>query len=175
MTVPEDTRGYRSGRPRRRTWGPRPAFSLLELVLVLAIIAIASAIAVPRYANALARYRVETSARRIAADLAYARSLARETSGNQTVVFDTDADCYTLAGRDDPDRPGQPYTVSLADRPYGADLTAAQFGEATSVTFNGYGVPDEGGTVRVQVGDYAYLVTVDAESGEITMSPLPGG
>ena len=142
---------------------------------MLAIIAIASAIAAPRYANALVRYRVETAARRVAADLAYARSLARETSGDQTVVFDPAADCYTLAGRDDPDHPGQPYTVSLDDRPYRADLTAATFGEGTAMTFNGYGLPDEGGAVRVQVGDYAYMVTVDAESGEITMSRLPGG
>jgi prepilin-type N-terminal cleavage/methylation domain-containing protein len=146
----------------------RRAFSLMELVVVLAIVAITAAIAAPRYANAIARYRAETAARRVAADLAYARSLARQTSADQTVVFDPPTDVYTLAGVDDPDRPGQPYTVALADRPYHADLTAASFGGVKSVTFDGFGTPSSGGTVTIRVGDYLYTLTVEADTGAVT-------
>ena len=151
----------------RRTSG---AFSLLEVILVLAIIAIAAVIAVPRYARALVRYRAETAARRLAADLEYARTLAHHASGNQAVVFDTAADGYTLTGRTDPDRAGQPYTVALAGDPYRADLVAADFGGTASVTFDAYGTPDSGGTVRLEVGDYAFTVTVDGQSGDITLT-----
>lgn len=147
---------------------PRRAFSLLELVLVLVILGIAAAIAVPRHAAALARYRAQTCARRVEADLARARSLAQETSSDQAVVFDPAADCYTLAGWDDPDRPGQPYTVALGGDPHRADLVAASFGSGSTVTFNGYGLPQDGGTVTVQAGDYAWTVSVDGETGEVT-------
>ena len=152
----------------------RRAFSLMELVVVLAIIAIAAAIAAPRYANAIARYRAETAARRVAADLAYARALAQQTSSNQTVAFDPATDVYTLAGVDDPDRPGQPYPVALAGRPYHADLAAASFGGAKSVTFDGFGTPSVGGTVTVRVGDYVYTLTVEAETGTVTEAAVGG-
>ena len=161
--------------PRSHGTATRRGFSLLEVVLVLVIIAIAAAIAVPRHAAALARYRAETSARRVAADLAQARSLAQQMSSDQTVVFNPDADCYTLAGCDDPDRPGQPYTVALAGRPYHANLAGATFGAGAAVTFNGFGAADQGGTVTVAVGDYTWTVTVDAESGEVSTSGPSGG
>src|SRR5437762_6551307 len=63
------------------------AFSLIEMVLVLTIIAIASAIAVPRYVGSIARYRAETAARRVAADLALAASHAADSGKTQSVVF----------------------------------------------------------------------------------------
>jgi len=150
-------------------------FSLLEMVLVLVILAIAAAIAVPRHAAAVARYRTEAAARRIAADLVQARSLARQTSRDQTVVFDTAADCYTLVGFDDPDRPGRPYTVALAEAPYHANLTGVAFGEEASVTFDGFGAADQSGKVAVQVGGYRWTVTVDGESGEVATSGPSGG
>src|SRR2546423_11308670 len=65
----------------------RRAFSLIEMVLVLAILAMVSAIAVPRYAGSIARYRAETAARRVAADLALAAAHAADAGKPQLVVF----------------------------------------------------------------------------------------
>jgi len=165
--------------PRTTRHGGRSAtrqgFSLLEVVLVLVIIAIAAAIAVPRHAAAVARYRAENAARRVAADLVRARSLARQTSSDQTVVFDPAADAYTLVGFDDPDHPGRSYTVALSGRPYHATLTGATFGEGAGVTFDGFGAAQVGGTVTVAVGDYTWTVSVNGESGEITTNGPSGG
>ena len=70
---------YRSGcatsLPRSKN-----AFTLLEVALVLTIIGILSAIAVPRYANFVAGQRADATARRITTDLAFAQRHARVTS-----------------------------------------------------------------------------------------------
>jgi len=145
-------------------------FSLLEVVLVLAIMSIVAVIAVPRYARALSRYRAETAARRLAADLEYARTLAHDSSGTQIITFDAVADTYTLTGRDDPDRPGRPYTVDLAGGSYRADLTSVDFAGTATVSFDAYRTPDKGGSVLVTAGDYAFVVQVDEQSGDVTLT-----
>lgn len=153
----------------RRVPPGRPAFSLLEVVLVLAIIGVVAAIAAPRYANALCRYRAEMAARRIAADLEAARAWAKRTSASQAVTFNTGAEKYELVGREDPDHAGAPYEVVLGKAPYHADLSGALFGGGATVTFNGFGMPDNGGDVDVQVGDHARTVRVDPDTGKITI------
>jgi prepilin-type N-terminal cleavage/methylation domain-containing protein len=55
-----------AGHPRR---GLAKGFSLLELVMVVAIVGIVSAIAVPRYSTAACNYRAEVAARRVAKDI----------------------------------------------------------------------------------------------------------
>ena len=61
----------------RRNASASGGFSLLEVVLVVAIIAVLAAIAAPRYGRAAGRYRADVAARRIVADLEYARLSAR--------------------------------------------------------------------------------------------------
>src|SRR5204863_23675 len=57
----------------------RRAFSLIEITLVLMVMGVLAALAVPRYASALARYRADAAARRIVADLDLARTTARSS------------------------------------------------------------------------------------------------
>src|SRR5688500_9245400 len=70
---------YPRRRPRRQTRAAL-GFTLIEIVMVLFIMAIVAAMAAPRYSQAIARYRLESAAGRVAADLEYARALARSTS-----------------------------------------------------------------------------------------------
>ena len=151
----------------RRGAGAWPAFTLVELVLVIATIAVLAAIAVPRYADATARYRVELAAKRVVADLMLARSNARATSGVQVVDFASPPGGYTLPGVAAPDGAAGDYVVRLADEPYRSSVTGASFGEpaAASVRFDRYGSPDVGGTVVVTSGRYQKTVYVDAASG----------
>jgi len=144
-------------------------FSLLELVLVLAIVATLAAIAIPRYQGSLARYRADLAARRIVADLSLARSNAKADSSSRSVVFSVSANNYQM-----PDLPGLDgasgsYIVELRGLPYEADLISADFGGDQQVIFSGWGIPDSGGSVVLTVGSEQRTVVVDAESGKATI------
>lgn len=156
----------------KRCRARRRGFTLLELTFVVATVMIFSAIAVPRYADALARYRCDAAARRVAADLAWAQALARAAGGGQTVRFDASADRYALVGVTDPHHPGRPYVVDLAGEPYGARVELVALGTdklAQDVTFDGYGQPDNAGTVVVRAGDFHKTVSLDAATGKATV------
>lgn len=149
-----------TARPGRTT-----AFSMLELVLVIAIMGILAAIASPRYGLAIARYRAETAAQRIVNDLNETRDRAWSTGTNQTVIFTPASDSYVIVGMAPLDGQAGDYTVDLTEEPYGASLMSATFGGDSTVIFNGYGVCDSDGTIVVQVGDYQYTIVLNAEIG----------
>jgi len=141
-------------------------FSLLELVLVLAIIATLAAIAAPRYQTALARYRADLAARRIVADLKLARSSAKAASSSQRVEFLVSPSKYCLLDLAPLDGTSGSYVVKLSEKPYEAYITSADFGGNHELVFNGWGIPDSGGTVVLTVGPEQRTVTVDAETGK---------
>jgi type II secretion system protein H len=149
-----------------RAFHRQPAFTLIELVVVLFIVGMLAAVAVPRFAGSAVRQRVDAAARRVAADLNLARRHAYQSSASQTVTFDVAADRYKLAGMPDPDRPAVDYEVDLGDEPYQADLLSANFSGNAKVVFNAYGMPDFGGVVVVAVGDEQRTVNVDPDTGE---------
>src|SRR5438067_10270016 len=93
-------------------------YSLVELSVVVAIIAVVSAIAAPRFAGSFQRYRASAAASRIVADLALAQAKAYSTSSTMTFAFSTSGNSYQILGMSDPDRPGSTYTVKLSSEPY---------------------------------------------------------
>lgn len=143
----------------------RRAFSLVELVLVLAILVVGAAIAAPRYGESIARYRVEGAARRIAADIALAQASARAASASRTINFSVDKNEYTITGVRALDGGAADYSVLLTDPPYQAYLSAAAFGDDAALTFDGFGVPDSAGSITVFVGRLARTVSVEAGTG----------
>ena len=160
------------------------AFSLLELVLVMGIVVVMTAMALPRYGAAHTRYGVDLAARRVAADLAYAQHLARQRSSVQEVAFDKDADTYTLDGIEDVDRAGVTYTVLVSAKPYGVDMVSVSFenedahvGESR-MRFDMWGKPESGDPN--QSAPFAPLVSgsivigAGSETRSITITPVTG-
>ena len=154
----------------RRTGGR--GFSLVELVVVLMVIGLWAAIALPRFGDSIARHRVDAAARRIANDLERARDEARALSTSRTVTFDLDEHSYTLSDLTDPDHSGLEYKVMLAREPYNGRLLSASFGSepfAQQVTFDGFGLPDLDGVISVSVGNLNRLVLVEAATGRVSI------
>lgn len=148
----------------------RPGFTLFELVLVLVIIGIIAGLVSPRYSNAIANFQVAGAARRIATDLALAKRRATMTGTSQTVEFDPPDSKYTLPGIQDFDNAAATYAVDLSEEPYHTTIILADFGGDTEVIFDGYGVPDSGGSVVIDVGGRQVTVSLDAATGEASVN-----
>ncbi len=144
----------------------QPAFTLIEMITVIAILAIISAMAIPRFSNAAVQQRVDAAARRVVADLNLARRHARQMSASQMVAFKTSDDNYKLTSMPDQDRPSVEYIVELDDEPYRVRILSVDFSGFETVTFDGYGMPNSGGTVLIGVGGEKRLITVDPDTGE---------
>lgn len=144
----------------------RPAgFTLVELVIVVMLLGIMTAVAVPRYADVLSKHRVDAAARRIEADLEMARRRARTTSTSQSVQFDAGAGRYVLPGVPSRDHPGTDYEVELARPPYSASIVSADFGGDAELRFNGYGLPDTAAAIVVRSGKHERTIVVDPNTG----------
>ena len=128
----------------------RTGFTLLELVLVVCILAIISALAAPRYANSLNYYRADLASKRIAADLAMARGNAWAAGAHRTATFTVATSSYVVAGIRGLDQAATDYAVSLSSDPYCSQIVSANFNGLATVTFDGYGMPDHGGQVVVR-------------------------
>jgi len=146
----------------------RKGFSYIELTIVMLVMGILAAIAIPSYVITLANYRANLAARKIVADLHFARSEAQQNSQNRDVQFNTAYNSYTLTNITDIDDSASSYVVYLVDDPFSAVLVSATFGVGTNVTFDRYGRPNSAGTVVVQSGNVQQTVTL-ASDGTATM------
>jgi len=149
---------------------PTPAFTLLELVLVLVIIGMLGALVIPRFSQAIAAQRVGAAARRIQADIALARRAARTGSSSRTIAFNQTTNSYTIAGIQNLDRAGSTYEVRLGEEPYRVTLATADLGGDGNLVFNGYGVADTGGTIVIQAGRRAMRITVETLTGRTSVA-----
>ena len=155
----------RNPRPARRA-----AFSFVEIIVVVLIMGILAAAATPSFYRSLRFHHLETAARRVKLDLEQSRQAAQMKSQAQSMTF-TGGTTYTLsAGVQELDGSGQPYSVDLSKPPYELATVTAAFGGPTAVSFDGYGAASVGGTIVLQLGGKTRTVTLDKNSGSITIS-----
>ena len=154
-------------RPSRQ-W--RLGATLVELTIVVAIVGLLAAIAIPKYVDALHKRRVEAAAERLQADLRMARTASIARSHAETVVFDPASESYSIPTQTDIDRPTATYMINLSDSPYCTVIEGiALDGAANNITFDHYGQPNRGGTVTLRAGAYQQTVTIEATSGRATI------
>ncbi len=153
--------------------GHRCAFTILELVIVLLIMGILTAVTAPTFYDSLLFHRVESAARRVKADLKLARAQARLTSASQSVTFANSG--YTISNTKSLDRPAAVYSVDLTKQPYALDSATPNFSSAATVTFDGYGTPTSGGTVVLVAKTHTCTVTLDGTTGDVTITSSHAG
>lgn len=146
----------------RQHMTPSKGFSLVELTVVVAMIAVLGALAAPRFANASSRQRVAAAANRVEADLMLARQRARAASADYTVRFKADA--YEFV---DADGRSQQIT-DLSKEPYGVSIRIKLTGPNQEIVFNGFGLPDHGAAITLTGGGYSSVVMLDQTTGEVT-------
>ncbi len=154
---------------RHRERNDKRGFTLVELVIVVLIMGILASVVAPKYAHTLQRYRAETAANRVKADLGLAREHAISSSTNQSIVFASSTISYALPGLAHFDHRSQTYSVELAEAPYNATALSTDLGGDATLQFDHYGQPDGGGTITVHVGSLQRTVTVDPDTGKVTV------
>jgi len=154
-------------RTRRQT--RRPAFTIVELIVVLLIMSIVAAVAAPSFYRSLQYHQLESAARRVKHDLEYLQAAARTRS--TTLECEFDGFTYTMGGAaiDDLDNSGD-YSVDLAAPPYELQSVVLDLDGESSIVFDGYGEAAHDATITLGVGDKTRTVQVVAASGAIVSS-----
>jgi prepilin-type N-terminal cleavage/methylation domain-containing protein len=146
----------------------RRGFTMIELVIVTMIIGILSAVAAPRFADSLARYRAEAAARQLRSDLAETQLRAKTTSASQAIQFDAVAESYTLPGVPHRDHPSEDYKMELVSH-FQTTIVSVDCGGDAELSFDGYGMPDSAAEIIVQCGAHQRTVLVAAETGQASV------
>lgn len=147
---------------RRRAGG----MSLLEMLLVMALIALAGTLAVAAYGGGLDGARMRGSAKEIAAQLRYTRAQALASGQAQRFEIDPEQRRWRAAGK----RQGRiPQTLEVAF--IGAREVQPRPGTGAIVFFGDGG--STGGRVRLGSGSAVWQVDVAWLTGEVTLSRPP--
>jgi type II secretion system protein H len=128
----------------------KSGFTLMELMIVIAIIAIFTSIAIPNFLSWLPEKRLADGAQDILMGLQKSRSRAIMT--NRDVIFNFDADSFA-AFVDEDDNGGQDageQVIVNRDLPPAVDITTSLLGDVTTITFDNRGIPDTSGRLILQ-------------------------
>lgn len=118
-------------------------FTLMELMIVIAIIAVVSAISIPNLIGWFPQHRLSVATRDMVSTFQMARLKAIKTNTDIVVAINVGADTYTVFQDDSLDWVLDGGEREWATRPLppGIDITAASFGGGTSVRFDRRGFP----------------------------------
>lgn len=143
--------------------------ALIDLVLAVLIVGILAAVATPRFFASLDSHRSLAAARKVAADLQFARQRAIAGSREQIVRFTLSTSTYSMDGIADPANASGDWTVRLAESPWLATVSSITAGNGGVLRFNHLGLPDRAGNIVVARGGSQRTVTVDGSTGKATV------
>jgi prepilin-type N-terminal cleavage/methylation domain-containing protein len=147
----------------------RRAFTLVELVMVAAILAVLSAIAVPRYSASLGHFRTEAAARRVASDISMARAQSRAGSVPRSIEFEPASGSYSIPGLAGLDGAAL-YRVDLSEAPYRCSMRVEFTNGTQALSFDGYGWPvGGGGEIYLAASGATRTVKIDPVTGAATV------
>jgi prepilin-type N-terminal cleavage/methylation domain-containing protein len=148
----------------------KSGFTLLELIIVIVILGILTAIGVPNYLSWLPKYRLKSAARDLYSNMQLAKMTAVKSNQDCTVTYSTDPDQYVLSG-------ALSKTVVLEDYGSGVNFNGPgneTFADAT-ITFNSRGTSNAGYAYLSNSGNTAYYKVGPLSSGVIKLQRWVGG
>jgi type II secretion system protein H len=157
---------------------PRPGFTLVELVIVLAILGIAAAVAMPSVAGMIQGFRVRAVARQIMTDMQSARMGAVAQKTNFRVTVDVANNRYQI-DKFDPaagvwNQVGTRREISTEDTAYfapGVTLGATSAPNALVVTFSPFGTA----TLSAAAADGSARASANSDGRVVTVIISPMG
>ncbi|MBX3364455.1 MAG: prepilin-type N-terminal cleavage/methylation domain-containing protein [Phycisphaeraceae bacterium] len=160
------------GRPSERFRRPegRSAFSLVEVVLVLVILAVVGGAAAARLGSPTQNARLDAAAKRLTADMAMARRAARTGSTTVRVRFNEGGVSYRMANVPHPLTGVAGYGVDLSRNPYRVGLAVVDDNGDSAVEFNARGGADAPVTIILQSARRQRGFRIDATG---VMTELP--
>ena len=151
-------------------------FSIIELVLVMAILGILSAITVPKIGNIISDINEKAVSERIIEDLSYLRNLAVSSHDTTWMVVNQAQNQYGLyVGPDagsrvllaDP-QSGDTFILDLDSAYNNISISSVNFGGGSEISFNWWGTPSSGGSI---VLNSSRTITVVSETGMVHETP----
>ena len=151
---------------------------MVELMVVISIIAIMSAVAIPSLISWLPNYRLSSAARDVLSAIELARLTAVRENASVAVTFTPGNAAYHLwvdngvggGGANDFAQNGTERTLRDGLMPPSIAMSSAVFGASSSFRFNGIGLPlrtdgSPGGGVVVLTNSKGKTLTVTVSSG----------
>lgn len=151
-------------------------FSLIELILVMAIMGILSAISIPKIGNIIDDVNEKAVAERIVEDLSYLRNRAISHHDTTWMVVNQAQNQYGLyVGPDagsrvliaDP-QSGDTFILDLDSAYKNILISSVNFGGGSEISFNWWGTPSSGGSI---VLNSSRTITVVGETGMAHETP----
>lgn len=153
-----------------------PAFSLLEVVLVMTMMAVMLGLTAPRMRSYIEHDRVRRLGGQIALDLAMARSeaiklrtpvMVKFNAGENFYSIEIEGDVSTVRGRE------SEYKVLLKqDKLHNAEIRSIELDTGVNIKFDRFGRPDNGGVIVIGSGDSEVTITIDQATGNVTVGKV---
>lgn len=160
-------RGPEPDSKRERPDSGRAGFTLVEIAIVMVIMGIIMAIAMPNMQRTLDSYRVKSAAAEVAVAIRYAQQESVTREVRHSVKFDTDYNNYSVERLDG----GHWETLETSSLPLGVRLDNTTFDD-NRLSFEPQGRPSGAGAVYLKGGSgQSRRVTVNEAGGVRVETP----
>lgn len=156
----------------------RRGFTLIEVVMVIVIVGILTAIAIPRF-QAFYAVKLDGAAKKVISDIRYVQQIAIANHTSTRIVFDPVTERYRAEEESprgsnfwraisSPFMSGSMTADFTKDPQYaGINITSPSFGAGSTLMFDWRGQPVSGGSVTLSYNDNTRRVEVVGTTGQV--------
>lgn len=155
----------------------RHGFTLIEMIVVMAIIGIVAGIAAPMFNSYMIDARLREGVRNLKSDMELAKIRAVRENAHVAVIFDTATDSYTIfidngsggGTADDWVKNGGEVEIKTVNLPDDVDMYNVSFIGVDRVRFRGVGLPNAAGHCYMKNSNDKYMGIKGTLLGLITL------